>query len=454
MNPRLNPDEARKLLGGYATGTLTDSERETLMSAALEDQSLFDALAEEDELRELLQMPGAKTRLLAATREQPSAYWFGIPWLTRPRALSFGGLAAVVAVTVAFLAQKPEVQSQRPAPVSEIAQAPAAKQTEPAVTKDQPPAASGTRAPKVVQPAKTAPAGTSRQGPAEKAKKMSVAETSNEVVRDEKDKLARDRDRVRRVADGRRDAAPAEPESKKTESAPPPPASRTPPVVDVPSPKPVAPPAPTAGAPPVPNPGIRSGLAPTQQQQRPTPSQSQQAPAVRSAQQPEATIRRAESPGSAKSASGGGGTATPSAAEQQHSKEASQDSVASGRLRKAAPALAAQNTAASITLRYKLDRPAGDAPTELTVETSIGFVYILHRTRSGWDTVASGSGPHALTDLGEFAVVASRVELPNPAIAIHRTPASRIVVSSSGDGFTSISSPEASVATTLRVRAR
>ncbi len=33
-----------KLLGGYATGTLTGEEREALMQAALHDQALFDAL--------------------------------------------------------------------------------------------------------------------------------------------------------------------------------------------------------------------------------------------------------------------------------------------------------------------------------------------------------------------------------------------------------------------------
>ena len=48
------PDDVRKLLGGYATGTLTDEERNLLFSAALEHQELFDALADEEALRELL----------------------------------------------------------------------------------------------------------------------------------------------------------------------------------------------------------------------------------------------------------------------------------------------------------------------------------------------------------------------------------------------------------------
>ncbi len=40
----MTQDEIRRLLGGYATNTLTDGERTALFEAALEDQELFDAL--------------------------------------------------------------------------------------------------------------------------------------------------------------------------------------------------------------------------------------------------------------------------------------------------------------------------------------------------------------------------------------------------------------------------
>jgi TolB-like protein len=46
--------DVRKLLGGYATGTLTEDERRALFAAALEDQELFNALAEEESLRRYL----------------------------------------------------------------------------------------------------------------------------------------------------------------------------------------------------------------------------------------------------------------------------------------------------------------------------------------------------------------------------------------------------------------
>ncbi len=59
-------DEAKRLLGGYATGSLTDQERQALFDAALDDQELFDELAGEEDLKEILALPGAKQRLTAA----------------------------------------------------------------------------------------------------------------------------------------------------------------------------------------------------------------------------------------------------------------------------------------------------------------------------------------------------------------------------------------------------
>jgi hypothetical protein len=57
--------EIRHLLGGYATGTLTDAERARLFAAALEDQELFDALAEEQQWKDLLDDPESRGYLLA-----------------------------------------------------------------------------------------------------------------------------------------------------------------------------------------------------------------------------------------------------------------------------------------------------------------------------------------------------------------------------------------------------
>ena len=43
----MSPEDIKKLLGGYATGTLTTEEQQALFAAALEDQELFDSLARE-----------------------------------------------------------------------------------------------------------------------------------------------------------------------------------------------------------------------------------------------------------------------------------------------------------------------------------------------------------------------------------------------------------------------
>ena len=51
----IKPD-LEKLIGGYATNTLTESERKLLFEAALEDQELFDALQQEQALKAPVKM--------------------------------------------------------------------------------------------------------------------------------------------------------------------------------------------------------------------------------------------------------------------------------------------------------------------------------------------------------------------------------------------------------------
>lgn len=62
---QMNARELERLLGGFAAGTLTGSERGELMRAALEDQQLFDALADEEALRDALADPVFRSRLRA-----------------------------------------------------------------------------------------------------------------------------------------------------------------------------------------------------------------------------------------------------------------------------------------------------------------------------------------------------------------------------------------------------
>ena len=97
--------DLEKLLGGFAADTLTPEEKQTLYTAALQDQQLFNALADEQALKELLADPDVRRRLLASL-EQKSASGTGgtlswLDWFRRPAGLAFaGGLAAAALAVV------------------------------------------------------------------------------------------------------------------------------------------------------------------------------------------------------------------------------------------------------------------------------------------------------------------------------------------------------------------
>jgi len=177
--------EAEKLLGGYATGTLSEAERRLLYEAALGDQELFDALADEEALRELLAEPEARKRLLEALAEPKVGLWEGIAaWWRRPVAWGVAGSVAVAAMLVVMLLPVYQTMTRKPA-VMEVAvrTAPAgrhaaeeqpreaeagpvelAKKAEPSPVPAAPPAA-------VAVPVRTAPAGRhAAEGPEEEAR--------------------------------------------------------------------------------------------------------------------------------------------------------------------------------------------------------------------------------------------------------------------------------------------
>jgi hypothetical protein len=66
----MKPEEIRYFLGGYASGTLSQEEQRQLFAAALEDQELFNALADEEALKEVLDDPESRGYLQAALEEQ------------------------------------------------------------------------------------------------------------------------------------------------------------------------------------------------------------------------------------------------------------------------------------------------------------------------------------------------------------------------------------------------
>jgi hypothetical protein len=93
-------EEIHKLLGGYATNTLTESERRALFEAALEDQELFNALQDEQALKQLLADPASREaiqRALERPLEKQHSTWWSRRWL-------WGGMVSAAAAAVLIIA--------------------------------------------------------------------------------------------------------------------------------------------------------------------------------------------------------------------------------------------------------------------------------------------------------------------------------------------------------------
>jgi hypothetical protein len=117
-------DDIEKLLGAYATGTLTAEERAALYEAALADQALYDALSREEPLRELFEDPVARARLLAVLSGRPAGFAARLGARFRrpaPWAMA-GGLAA--AGLIAFFALTPRPPAAVPLAQMELKSVP------------------------------------------------------------------------------------------------------------------------------------------------------------------------------------------------------------------------------------------------------------------------------------------------------------------------------------------
>lgn len=133
----MSKEQARKLLGGYATGTLTPEEMRALFEAALEDQELFNELNREQVVRDVLDNGAARQRVLAAithTDAAPARQWQWFRW-----ALAGASAAAVLAVGLtAWLLPRPvshqnqtlaQLQSAQPQPAPLVAAPSSAEKT-------------------------------------------------------------------------------------------------------------------------------------------------------------------------------------------------------------------------------------------------------------------------------------------------------------------------------------
>ncbi len=102
------PKSLEQILGGYATDTLTEEENRQLMEAALHDQALFDALADEEALKALLNDPQARQRILVSLEESQKTLWVAsshsswFRWLRQPSSLAWAGSIAVMGLALIF----------------------------------------------------------------------------------------------------------------------------------------------------------------------------------------------------------------------------------------------------------------------------------------------------------------------------------------------------------------
>ena len=107
-------DHVRRLLGGYATGTLTEGERQELYAASLEDQQLFEALADEDVLKELLEDSAARATLLQATEHVKFSLTGALrEWLERPKAKVLVATGCVLLAAIGYRAITELPQAER-----------------------------------------------------------------------------------------------------------------------------------------------------------------------------------------------------------------------------------------------------------------------------------------------------------------------------------------------------
>ena len=90
----MTDENIQNLLGGFATGTLTDHERDLLFTAALKDQELFNALADEQVLRDLLDDPATRRRLLQSLQPaEPGLRDRLTAWMRSPAIWATAGVA-------------------------------------------------------------------------------------------------------------------------------------------------------------------------------------------------------------------------------------------------------------------------------------------------------------------------------------------------------------------------
>ncbi len=156
-------EDRERLIGGYAYGLLEAGEEQRLLRSALDDQALFDELACEEQLRDLLADPESRARVLDELRRSPSrsnvpAPARVLPWHEKIRRIDWRPPATVaatliLAVGLAWQLRDPGPVGPAPPPAGPAPPPPAVGHAPP------PPAVSHAPPPPAVDHAPPPPAG-------------------------------------------------------------------------------------------------------------------------------------------------------------------------------------------------------------------------------------------------------------------------------------------------------
>ncbi len=222
-------DDIKDLIGRYATGSLTADEQKRLFDAALDDQDVFNEIAQEQDVKQLLAEPGARERLIHALEPPRKTAWiFGVA--------ATAALTVLIAVVLLRPAPKPpQVAAVKPAPqAAQLAPSPEAASSTPTPLADKPQSAPEPVKQKAQKAAPAAPA----DEPARDASKDAQPVEKTEKKADNKvaENRAEDRKELDQVAGTPPKVAPAplvspapltSPAPATPTPAPPPPAARS-----------------------------------------------------------------------------------------------------------------------------------------------------------------------------------------------------------------------------------
>jgi hypothetical protein len=156
-------EEIEQLLGGYAAGTLTPSERKLLFDAAMEDQDLFNKLAEEESLKELLDDPDSRAYLRDAIGEtlpppekdkKKQSAWSAWWWPAAGLSAVAAGLALVTVVGIQKTTERSSTAATEVAVAKDQAPKVEMAKNEPAPAPPPAPAAAGNSKPLLDEVAK------------------------------------------------------------------------------------------------------------------------------------------------------------------------------------------------------------------------------------------------------------------------------------------------------------